>query len=218
MLLWYLNTNWVNVGNPQHENTVSGLVLCRHNRGMLAKSADVWLSGRHVANMSATFPAKQMAMLSTNQCTNVPTRTRNTIGGTPNNYPCRTNPIYSAPPLHHYPPQYPPQYQQPFQQQFVQQGGGRGGGSRGRRARRGRGAGGGRGPPMPMPYIKGNQMIPYIPAGMQNAQPANARLSNITKSFANQNVCFTCGFDVKDWHMSAICLRKKQGHQDGFTR
>ncbi len=25
---------------------------------MLAKSADIWLSGRHVANMSVTFPVK----------------------------------------------------------------------------------------------------------------------------------------------------------------
>ncbi len=48
----------MNVGNPRHENTVSGPVLCRHNRGILAKSADIWLSGRHVTDMSATFPAK----------------------------------------------------------------------------------------------------------------------------------------------------------------
>ncbi len=60
-------------------------------------------------------------------------------------------------------------------------------------------------------------MIPYISAGMQNAQPVNVNFSNITKSFANQNVCFTCGFDIKDWHTSATCPRKKQGHQDGFT-
>jgi hypothetical protein len=69
-----------------------------------------------------------------------------------------------------------------------------------------------------MPYIGGNQMIPYIPAGMQNAQPFNVHLSNITISFANQNVCFMCRFNVEDWHTSATCLRKKQGHQDGFTR
>jgi hypothetical protein len=101
---------------------------------------------------------QQMAMLLTNQCTAVTTRTRNTTSGTRNNYPGGTNanPIYSAPPLHQYPPQYQPQYQQPFQQQFVQRGGGRGGGSRGGRAGCGRGAGGGQGPPMPMPHIGGN--------------------------------------------------------------
>ena len=79
---------------------------------------------------------QQMAMLPKNQCTAVTTRTRNTTGGTCNNYPGLTNanPIYSAQPLHQYPPQYQPQYQQPFQQQFVQQGGGRGGGSLGGRA------------------------------------------------------------------------------------
>ncbi len=48
----------MNVGNPRHKNTVSGLVLCCHDREMLAKSANIWLSGRHVADMLATFPAK----------------------------------------------------------------------------------------------------------------------------------------------------------------
>ncbi len=52
----------MNVGNPRHKNTVSGLVLCCHDRGMLAKSATIWLSGRHVANILATFPAKPMLM------------------------------------------------------------------------------------------------------------------------------------------------------------
>ncbi len=50
----------MNVGNSRHKNTVSGLVLCCNDRGMLAKSADIWLSGRHVANMSATFSAKML--------------------------------------------------------------------------------------------------------------------------------------------------------------
>ncbi len=48
----------MNVGNPRYKNTVLGSVLCCHDRGMLAKSANIWLSGRHVADMLATFPAK----------------------------------------------------------------------------------------------------------------------------------------------------------------
>ncbi len=40
---------------------------------------------------------------------------------------------------------------------------------------------------------------------------------NKTKWYSNQNMCYTCGFDVKDWHTSATCQCKKQGHQDGFT-
>eukprot|EP00804_Cyclotella_cryptica_P017054 CCRYP_003287-RA/>CCRYP_003287-RA protein AED:0.71 eAED:0.62 QI:0/0/0/0.66/0/0/3/0/204 len=31
-------------------------------------------------------------------------------------------------------------------------------------------------------------------------------------------MCFSCGFDVKGWHTSAICCNKKPGHQDGCTR
>ncbi len=58
MYLWYFKKKGVNVGNPQHKNTVSGSDLCCHNKEMLAKSAHICLSGRHVANMLATFPAK----------------------------------------------------------------------------------------------------------------------------------------------------------------
>ena len=58
MYLWYSKKKEVNVGNPRHKNTVSGLVLCCHDREMLAKSANIWLLGRHVANMLPTFPAK----------------------------------------------------------------------------------------------------------------------------------------------------------------
>ena len=48
----------MNVGHPRHENVVSGSILCQHDRAVPAKSADIWLSGRHVADMSATLPAK----------------------------------------------------------------------------------------------------------------------------------------------------------------
>ncbi len=62
MYLWYSKKKGVNVGNPQHKNTVSELVLCCHDREMLAKSANIWLSGQHVAKMLLTFPAKVTAM------------------------------------------------------------------------------------------------------------------------------------------------------------
>ncbi len=35
-----------------------GINLCRHDRGMSDKCADIWLSGWHVIDMLATFPAK----------------------------------------------------------------------------------------------------------------------------------------------------------------
>jgi len=52
--------NLVNVSNHRHKNVVLGSVLCRHDLAESAKSADIWLSGRHVADMSATLPAKRM--------------------------------------------------------------------------------------------------------------------------------------------------------------
>ncbi len=65
-----------------------------------------------------------------------------------------------------------------------------------------------------MPYVGGNQLNPYVPGGQQ--QPV--MYSNKKKYFHNQNVCYSCGFDVEDWHTSATCPQKKQGLQDGFTR
>ena len=62
MYLWYSKKKGVNVGNPQHKNTVSELVLCFHDREMSAKSADIWLLGQHVADMLLTFPAKEGEM------------------------------------------------------------------------------------------------------------------------------------------------------------
>ncbi len=74
-------------------------------------------------------------------------------------------------------------------------------------------------PPPPVPYVGGIGIIPYIPAGIQPPvlQPA-PHFSKIIKVFANQNVCFLCGFNVEDLHMSIMCNCRKPGHQDGFTR
>jgi hypothetical protein len=66
-----------------------------------------------------------------------------------------------------------------------------------------------------MPYIGGKQLLPYVPGGMQQ-QPAPNTL-NKKKWYTNQNVCYTCGFDVEDWHTSNSCPIKKEGHQNGFT-
>ena len=55
VLLWYKKKKGVNVGHPRHKNVVWGSILCRLDWAVLAKSA-IWLSGRHVADMSATLP------------------------------------------------------------------------------------------------------------------------------------------------------------------
>ncbi len=69
------------------------------------------------------------------------------------------------------------------------------------------------------PSVPYTGMIPYIPVGIHPPlQQQYSKYSNIVKMFANQNVCYTCRFDVEDWHTSAMCNRKKPGHQDGFTR
>jgi hypothetical protein len=60
-------------------------------------------------------------------------------------------------------------------------------------------------------------MILYIPSSVQIQAPPKPQFTNIIKNWANQNVCFTCGFDVEDWHTSVTCPDKKQGHQDSLT-
>jgi hypothetical protein len=140
---------------------------------------------------------QQMAMLTTNAAT-----TRN------NMYVPPPTQIYAPPPLHGFQQQsyYPPR-----------------GNGRGRGCSRGGhvhctcsgGRCGTRMPP-PVPYVGTN--IPYIPAGA-NPPPRqrSPNFSNIIKAYANQNVCYSCSFDVEDWHTSATCNQKKPGHQDGFT-
>jgi hypothetical protein len=87
---------------------------------------------------------------------------------------------------------------------------------------------GGHGCPSHAPAA-GGSTIPYVPPALPGAIPfinpgihpalqqQNPCFSNITKYWANQNVRFTCGFDVENWCNSATCPRKKPGHQDGFT-
>jgi hypothetical protein len=120
------------------------------------------------------------------------------------------------------PPWAPMPYQQGFQQPgrrfAMQQPVGHEGRSRGGCIRRARGGGQG-GIPVPMLFIGGTHIIPCIPRGAQQQPqlPPKPQFSNIVELFANQNVCFTCGFNVEDWHMSTTFPNKKLGHQDGFT-
>jgi hypothetical protein len=127
--------------------------------------------------------------------------------------------LYRHPPTQIYAPPLLHGFQQQSYYPHWGDGSGRGR-SRGGRARCAHG-GGGCGTLMspPVPYVGNNSIIPYIPAGA-NPPPrqCNPNFSNIVKAYNNQNVCYLCGFDVEDWHTSALCNRKKPGHQDGFTR
>jgi hypothetical protein len=58
MYLWYYRGKFGGCRQIPTQKNVSGSKLCCHERGILAKCADIWLSGRHVANMLATFSAK----------------------------------------------------------------------------------------------------------------------------------------------------------------
>jgi hypothetical protein len=62
MYLWYLENIWRKSAIPDTKN-VSGMNLCRLVGGLSAKCANFWLSGRHVADMLATFPAKIVKLL-----------------------------------------------------------------------------------------------------------------------------------------------------------
>ncbi len=65
--------------------------------------------------------------------------------------------------------------------------------------------------------------IPIEPGGAgivgQPATQAGAFL-NLTKAFANWNVCYKCGFKIEDGHTLVTCPRswRKPNHQEGFNR
>jgi hypothetical protein len=88
--------------------------------------------------------------------------------------------IFSPPPLQGYQPQYQQIVLQLYQQFCQQCRGGRGGGSRGGHVRRAQG-GGGWGQLAPAQYVGGNQMIPYIPAGVQHHQSPRPEYTNFVK-------------------------------------
>ncbi len=116
--------------------------------------------------------------------------------------------------------------------------GGRGG--RGGCIGRGNGAsrGGGRNPHTPFANHVRNQAqigggrggrgnngsILIAPGGVGTVRPpatqARAYRSNITKLFANWNVCYSCGFDIEDGHTSVTCPHawRRTNHQEGFTQ
>jgi hypothetical protein len=60
--------------------------------------------------------------------------------------------------------------------------------------------------------------IPQAPRPGGNNPPATPSL-NFVKRFANNNVCYSCGFDIKDGHTSVTCPREwqKTNHQEAFT-
>jgi hypothetical protein len=49
-------------------------------------------------------------------------------------------------------------------------------------------------------------------------QPPRTPYSNTTKHFANWNYCYTCGFDVGEWHTGITCPQPKPGHQPQCNR
>ncbi len=108
------------------------------------------------------------------------------------------------------------------------------GGCGGQGGRGGQSRGGGRGQRTPFATHMQNQKqghggrgsnggIPIAPGGAGFVgQPATqaAAYSNITKMFANWNVCYTCAFDIEDGHTSVTCPRgwRKPNHQEGFDQ
>jgi hypothetical protein len=65
---------------------------------------------------------------------------------------------------------------------------------------------------------QGGRVPPFAQQPMQrNMAP---QYSNILKRYANWNVCFSWGFDVKDGYMSKTCPApwQRANHQEGFER
>ncbi len=67
------------------------------------------------------------------------------------------------------------------------------------------------------PFVNGPPVAFVPPTGARVNAPFQ---SNLTKRYANWNVCWSCGFDVEDGHTLAMCPThwRKTDHQVGFTR
>ncbi len=73
-------------------------------------------------------------------------------------------------------------------------------------------------PPIGGECGRGSGVAPFTQQNMQhNTAPM---YSNITKCYANWNVCFSCGFDVKDGHTSKTYPSpwRRANHQEGFNQ
>ncbi len=71
-------------------------------------------------------------------------------------------------------------------------------------------------PPIGEECRRGSSVASFTQQNMQhNMAPM---CSNITKGYANWNVCFSCGFDVKDGHTSKTCPTpwRCANHQEGY--
>jgi hypothetical protein len=81
----------------------------------------------------------------------------------------------------------------------------------------GRGGHGGL-PPIGGERRRGSGVAPFTQQNMQrNTAPM---YSNITKRYANWNVCFSCGFDIKDGHTPKTCPApwRRANHQQGYDQ
>jgi hypothetical protein len=61
----------------------------------------------------------------------------------------------------------------------------------------------------------------FIPQALSRGNnPLATPPLNFVKRFANNNVCYSCGFDVEDGHTFVTCPRgwQKTNHQEAFTR
>ena len=68
-----------------------------------------------------------------------------------------------------------------------------------------------------------NGSISFAPGGAGTVgQPATlaGAFSNLTKAFANWNVCYSCEFDIEDGHTLVTCPHawRQTNHQEGFTQ
>lgn len=65
-------------------------------------------------------------------------------------------------------------------------------------------------------YNGSNQFVPQV--GGVLPPRMNPPHSNITKRYNNWNACYSCGFDVDNWHHSNTCNNRKTSHNKSYTR
>jgi hypothetical protein len=193
----------------------------------MANNASVQATNEQLASLSATTQ-QQFAQLAQQMATMASQAQQMHMMPPP-----MPQPVYNLQPFSHQAqmaqqPQMPaipayipsPQHNQPTNQTSYDRGGPRRNAGRGRRNQRG----GRRNAPPPNNNTGTYNAYNNIPppnnqmATNYNQQTNRAPYSNTVKHFPNWNYCYTCGFDIEEWHTGTTCPNPKPGHQPQCTR
>ena len=68
------------------------------------------------------------------------------------------------------------------------------------------------------PPTAAQMIVPPATGGYQPPNQGRQQRLNYYKQFNNWNMCYTCRWEVPNWHTSKTCPCRGPNHKEGFTR